>query len=412
MCQSTIIVAMRIPSMSMGDKCGEYRLIRKIGEGGIGTVWLGHDPGLDRHVAIKSLRPEYEKNSVLARRFLREAKATARLSHPNIVTIYQIALLANGQPYIVMEYLDSGSLSDRVKAAGVLNWQDACRFAADAACGLAEAHAAGIIHRDVKPANLMLTSSGGVKVVDFGLAHAETIEPELTHPGAFLGSPSYVSPEQAAGSKPTPASDIYALSVTLHVLLTGKLPFVHEDSAVVLEHHRLTPFPDVRKMAPGTPQKLAEYMQQMAAKAAGDRPASMKEVERFLRMLAAGEELPAKEAEKSEKPIVVNFPVKARSAPVMKKSVGMPKYAESIRREEAAKPAAGGSSSGPVNLARLMELSKQVEQSRASGNSAAEMNGWRELYDEYTRMGRDDDARLAARRAMMLYTQLHRPGEN
>lgn len=401
---------MHIPAMSMGDKCGEYQLIRKIGEGGIGTVWLAHDPGLDRHVAIKFLRPEYEKNSVLARRFLREAKATARLSHPNIVTIHQIGQLASGQPYIVMEYLDAGSLSDRIRASGVIRWQEACQYAADAACGLSEAHAEGIIHRDVKPANLMLTSAGGVKVVDFGLAHAETIEPELTHPGAFLGSPSYVSPEQAAGAKPTPASDIYALSVTLHVLLTGKLPFAHEDAAVVLEHHRLTPFPDVRKLAPNTPHRLAEFLQQMAAKLPDQRPASMKEVERVLRSVAPDgvESEPAKKRKKKESAAPTPVEVtKKEPAETVRKILQNIRPLEQMRREiQAVKPAE------KLDLTRIRELSQQVEKSRASGDSVAEMNGWRDLFDEYSRLGREDDARLAARRAMMIYTQLHKPAVN
>ncbi len=421
---------MRIPAMSLGDKCGEYRLIRKLGEGGIGTVWLAHDPGLDRQVAIKSLRPEYEKNSVLARRFIREAKATARLSHPNIVTIYQIGHALSGQPYFVMEFLDSGSLADKVRATHGLQWPLACRYAAQAARGLAVAHKSGIIHRDVKPANIMLTSSGAIKVVDFGLAHADTIDPEITHPGAFLGSPSYVSPEQAAGAKPTPASDIYALGITLYVLLTGKPPFANDDAAVVLEQHKMAPFPDIRKIAPHVPQELANVISTMAAKKAEDRPASMTKVEQTLLAIASAAAAAVAPAivPKTE-PVIASAKqqtAKKSAAPRKKTTFKITVYEPDVAMyppvddtdmppEEPA-PAIANEPPTADMIAqadqRVRVLSQQVEQSRVSGDSATELDGWRKLFDEYSRIGREDDARLAAKRAVAIYAAMHHSGVN
>lgn len=409
---------MQIPAMSMGDSFGEYQLIRKLGEGGIGIVWLAYDPRLNRKVAIKTLRPEFETNSILTRRFLREAKATAQLSHPNIVTIYHADESPTGQIYIVMEYLDAGSLADIVKATVIIPWREACRFAAQAACGLYMAHQAGIIHRDVKPANLMRSTIGTVKVVDFGLAHAESIEPELTHSGVFLGSPSYVSPEQSWGVTPTPASDIYALGITLFVLLTGKLPFTGDEKSVIIEHHRRTPFPDVRALAPNTPRPLAEFLQKMAAKKPEHRPASMKEVEATLLAIMNHEQGARQPDENSPSNPAQNVSSTPIPASINQKKTTFPSAQQSTPNHVTPNNMWKARKRGPTeslssaDMARLRDLSRQVEQSRASGDSAAEMNGWRELFEEYTRIGREDDARLAARRAIMLYTQLHRPGIN
>ena len=238
------------PQLSSQATIGPYTLLRKLGQGGMGTVWLGYDQALDRHVAIKELRQSGGKNSTLTRRLVREAQAAARLNHPNTVTIYQI-LQERESPCVVMEYVDGGSLAEHLQDHGAMTWRAATQAIRDAAAGLTAAHEAGIVHRDIKPANLLKTKRGLVKLADFGLARWAEADAELTHPGAFLGSPAYVSPEQAAGRKADARSDIYSLMCTYYALLTRTPPFVDDDVAVILERHGREVFPDPRAVVGG-----------------------------------------------------------------------------------------------------------------------------------------------------------------
>ncbi len=246
------------PQLSEQNTLGPYHLLRTLGEGGMGTVYLAHDPALSRHVAIKILRlhdtsPATQPN--MTKRFMREARSAAKLNHPNVVTIHTVGQSdgSPARPYLVMEFIDGGSMADHLRRIGPLDWPAATRAIRDALFALIAAHDASIIHRDIKPANLMQTKDGHIKLVDFGLARAalDSHDPDLTFPGAFVGSPSYASPEQAAGSLHLDArSDLYSLAATWYTLVAGQPPFVDDDPAEVLRRHLTERFPDLRDFAP------------------------------------------------------------------------------------------------------------------------------------------------------------------
>jgi serine/threonine protein kinase len=201
-----------------------YRLVRLLGFGGMGSVWLAEHTVMGRSVALKVIRPEFLAKTGAVERFRREVRAAAQLNHPNIATAFD-ADEASGSHFLVMEYVSGETLADIVKR-GPLPVADACRAIRDAARGLAHAHAAGLIHRDVKPSNLIRTIDGTTKVLDFGLVGAEADEPGLTGENMVLGTPDYISPEQAKDSRTADArADVYSLGCTLYHLLSGQSPF-------------------------------------------------------------------------------------------------------------------------------------------------------------------------------------------
>jgi serine/threonine-protein kinase len=196
---------------------GRYRLVERLGAGGMSVVWRGYDEVLGRPVAVKLLAAQLTKDPDLRGRVRREARAAARLSHPNITNVYDYGEAPDGTPYVVMELVDGQSLAQRM-ASGPLPWASAVRVAAQVASALAAAHAQGLVHRDVTPANVML-SRGGVKVVDFGIAAVAG-----ERDAAVLGTPSYLAPEQRAGGPAQAATDVYALGLLLYHAATGRLP--------------------------------------------------------------------------------------------------------------------------------------------------------------------------------------------
>src|SRR3989440_2257516 len=196
---------------------GRYRLVERLGAGGMSVVWRGYDEVLGRPVAVKLLAADLAADADLRGRVRREARAAARLSHPNITNVYDYGEAADGTPYVVMELIDGQSLAQRM-ASGPLSWNSAVRVAAQVASALAAAHAQGLVHRDVTPANVML-SRAGVKVVDFGIAALAG-----ERDAAVLGTPSYLAPEQRAGGPAQAATDVYALGLLLYHASTGRLP--------------------------------------------------------------------------------------------------------------------------------------------------------------------------------------------
>ncbi|MGZ6296794.1 MAG: Stk1 family PASTA domain-containing Ser/Thr kinase [Candidatus Limnocylindrales bacterium] len=215
-----------------------YRLVERLADGGMATIWRARDEQLGRDVAIKQLHREYGRDASFVARFRQEATAAASLSHPNIVSVYDLGADADGSPYIVMELVEGQDLAHILRDRGALPVNPAARIALDVADALAAAHARGIIHRDIKPSNIRVTRSGQVKVVDFGIARALS-EAQLTLPGTTLGSVQYMSPEQARGEDVTPASDIYSLGLVMYEMLTGRRPF-QGDSAAAVAMARLT----------------------------------------------------------------------------------------------------------------------------------------------------------------------------
>lgn len=222
---------------------GGYRLTSLLGRGGMGEVWLAFDTQLERDVAVKLMRKELLANEDALRRFTREARAVARLNHPNIVHVYAFGD-ENGLTYFVMELVDGETVSQYMKRVRKIPLNDALPIVLQAIEGLSYANARGIIHRDIKPSNLMLTGDARVKIADFGLAKMIEHDTQMTAAGTAMGSPNYMSPEQARGEEADHRSDIYALGVSLYQMLTGELPFTAQSPVSVLLKQIQEPLPE------------------------------------------------------------------------------------------------------------------------------------------------------------------------
>src|SRR3954447_16820242 len=219
-----------------------YELGEEIGRGGMADVFLAHDRLLDRRVAVKVLLPEFASDAISVERFRREAQAAAGLNHPHIVAVYDWGE-EDDTSFIVMEYVPGQTLREILQAHVRLGPTDAARIAAEIADALSFAHAHGVVHRDVKPGNVLITPQGDVKVTDFGIARSETSEP-LTKTGAVLGTATYFSPEQAQGFPLDGRSDVYALGVVLYEMVTGVAPFTASTPvSIAYKHVRETPAP-------------------------------------------------------------------------------------------------------------------------------------------------------------------------
>jgi serine/threonine-protein kinase len=256
-----------------------YEILERIGAGGMGVVYRARDRRLSRVVALKRLSEQLIDHPKAVRYFLREARAVAGLSHPNIVTLYDVDE-EDGVPFLTMELLDGSNLSQLVSARGPFSSADTARLGAQAAAGLACAHDHGIVHRDVKSANLFLTRARVLKVMDFGLA---AMAEELRRAGTVLGTPQYMAPEQASGRAADHRVDLYALGVTLFHLATGSWPFEDGD---ILQHHRHTPAPDPRTRRPDLAASLAELILACMAKEPDKRPATAEDVATRLEAIA------------------------------------------------------------------------------------------------------------------------------
>src|SRR3712207_2039152 len=201
---------------------GRYRILRKLGSGGMANVYLAEDEDLGRRVAIKILNDRYATDDSFNERFRREAKSAAALSHPNIVSIYDRGD-AEGRPYIAMEVIEGRSLKELIVASGSLPIAQAIEYAKQILNALRFAHRNGIIHRDIKPHNILLGAEDRLKVTDFGIARAGASQ--MTEVGSIMGTAQYLSPEQARGAPVTAASDLYSAGIVLYEMLTGKTPF-------------------------------------------------------------------------------------------------------------------------------------------------------------------------------------------
>jgi serine/threonine protein kinase len=267
-----------VPNPQSGTLLGAYRVEGTIGSGSMGEVFRGIDTGLNRRVAIKLLSEKHRDSPELRQRFVREGRAVAAISHPNVVQVFATGSF-DDRPYIAMELLDGADLGSIVEKQGPLDSLSAAHAALDAAQGLAAAARAGLIHRDVKPSNLVRLADGRVKVTDFGLAKPVDpgSEPALTAMGVVVGTPDYIAPEQARGEAIDERVDIYALGGTLYFLLIGVPPFrtgrpAEDKYLKVVARHLRNPAPDARQANPACDRELAELTRTMMAKKPAERP--------------------------------------------------------------------------------------------------------------------------------------------
>jgi serine/threonine protein kinase len=246
--------------------------VRVLGQGGMATVEFAHDLELERPVAIKRLAENLAANDEFKRRFLREARLAARLSHPNIVAVYDVGD-EDGHPFIVMEYVEGKTLADLLRPRGRLEPEEAVALALQVCAGLETAHQAGLVHRDVKPQNLLVTPGGTVKIADFGIARSLDAT-ELTAAGTVLGTAAYLAPEQAAGETVTAAADVYALGAVLYELLTGRPPFVADSLAELVARQQEGTITPVRELAPDVPAATEDAVVHALARDPEYRPPS------------------------------------------------------------------------------------------------------------------------------------------
>ncbi|MFI5757503.1 protein kinase [Streptomyces sp. NPDC051569] len=261
---------------------GRYELSTVIGQGGMGQVWTAYDQRLDRRVAVKLLRPDRMAAATgadeMRRRFVRECRVTAQVDHPGLVTVHD----AGGDEedlYLVMQYVEGADLADHLAEHDPYPWPWAVAIAAQLCAVLAAVHAVPIVHRDLKPRNVMVRPDGTVTVLDLGVASViDTDTTRLTHTGSPIGSPAYMAPEQAMGGAVGPYTDLYAVGVLLHELLSGEVPFAGSTALGVLHRHLYEPPRPIRGLRPEVPEALEALVLRLLAKDPQHRPAGAQEV--------------------------------------------------------------------------------------------------------------------------------------
>ena len=268
--------------IAKGQKISDrYQIIKSIGEGGMANVYLAYDTILERNVAVKVLRGDLANDEKFVRRFQREALQASSLSHPNIVEVYDVGE-DNGEYYIVMEYVEGKHLKNLLKKRGKLTIPEVVDIMLQVTSGLSIAHDSYIIHRDIKPQNIMILDNGLVKLTDFGIALAMN-STQLTQTNSVMGSVHYLPPEQASGKGATLQSDIYSLGILMYELLTGKLPFRGENAVEIALKHLKETMPSIRKEIPDIPQSIENIILRATAKNPKNRYADAREMHEDLK---------------------------------------------------------------------------------------------------------------------------------
>ena len=257
-------------------------MIERVGRGGMGEVFRAMDPALDRVVAVKILAPAMADNPEARRRFLREARAAAAVCHEHVVTIHAVDD-SGDLPYLIMQFVAGRSLQEKIDREGPLGLKEILRIGMQVASGLAAAHAQGLVHRDIKPANILLENGvERVKITDFGLARAAS-DPGLTRSGTIVGTPNYMSPEQARGEAVGPRSDLFSLGGVLYAMATGEPPFAADSAYAVLRRVCDDAPRPIRELNPESPDWLAATIGRLMAKTQEGRFATAEEVAELLR---------------------------------------------------------------------------------------------------------------------------------
>lgn len=254
----------------VGENIGPYRLIEQRGQGGMATVFKAYHPALDRYVAIKVMHPAFTQEENFLARFRREAQVVARLEHPNIVPVYDYAEYEN-RPYLVMKFIEGETLKRRLER-GPIAWQELLKIVESVGAALSYAHAQGVLHRDVKPSNVLLANDGRIYLADFGLARIAEAGESTISTDSMLGTPQYISPEQALGRKDLDQRvDIYSFGVVLYELLVGRVPFSADTPYSIIHDHIYAPLPLPRSLNPNLSEAVERVLLKALAKDRNDR---------------------------------------------------------------------------------------------------------------------------------------------
>jgi serine/threonine protein kinase len=310
----------------MGTKLsGRYRIEDEIGSGGMSTVYCAFDETLERQVALKILHSDISSDPAALERFRREARTVAQLSHPHVVMVID-AGEDQGHPYIVFEHVRGETLKDRIRREGPLPIAEAVAYAIEIGRALSAAHERGLVHRDVKPQNVLIDEEGRAKVTDFGIALG--LESEgLTAVGRVVGTTDYVSPEQAMGHEVTGQSDVYSLGVVLFEMLSGSVPFKGESGVSVAMKHVQEGIPDIQKRRPGVSAALAAVLERATAKELQNRYASMDEFVQDLEEVLTYETARTGEATGEATAILSELPANiVRSRPIWRRLLPIAAY--------------------------------------------------------------------------------------
>ncbi|HUA45890.1 MAG TPA: serine/threonine-protein kinase [Solirubrobacteraceae bacterium] len=272
---------MSVSDPRVGSQIGEYNVDAVLGEGGMGKVYTATGPDGDR-VALKLVKDDYARDETFRRRFYREARIAQTVKHPNVVPVLTTGEV-DGLPYMAQRFIEGMSLDEKLKRDGPLDVQTAVQVCTDVAAGLEALWAAGMVHRDVKPANILLDGTGHCYITDFGLAK-DTQGSLLTLPGQALGSMDYMAPEQIRGEPVTAATDIYALGCVMYECMCGRPPFAEVQGMRILWAHLQDPPPDPRSVRPEIPEEFSRTLLVALEKDAAKRPQTAGE---YARMLAA-----------------------------------------------------------------------------------------------------------------------------
>ncbi len=320
----------------IGTFIGEYEIIGQLGMGGMGVVYRARQFNLAREVAIKLLPEEYGRDSEYIERFLREARAAARLNHPNIVQVYDAGVYEDHY-FFVMELIHGKNAGDIIRNESRISERDSIRMILQAALGLGFAHHAGIIHRDVKPENLILNADGTLKICDLGLAKwgFSQVDRKITQSGMTIGTPFYIAPEQVRGVDVDHRADIYSLGATFYHMLTGQHPFEGQNHADIMLSHLKKPFPDPRLVHPDLSEECVKLLQRMTQKAPEKRCQSMDEVVDAACMIIGARELQGMVSPEVAKRLSQRFMERSRSK-VATKSGNLAEVERIVRKKQLA----------------------------------------------------------------------------
>lgn len=288
-------------------KFGHYEVTAELGRGGMGVVYKGWEPSLNRKVAIKCLGEHLLNDADLVERFTREAKATAALNDPNVIQIYYIGK-EQDQPFFAMEYIEGQSLDDILKGGNALSVKHAKNILKQACKGLSAAHKIDLVHRDIKPANIMITTNGTLKIVDFGIARTREYGDKLTNTGEFVGTPGYLSPEVCIGKEVDERSDIFSLGIVFYEMLAGKVPFENDSPLGLMLEVVQSEIPDIRALNKKVDKKTSYILNKMIAKSPDERYQTCEEIIRDLGNVNDKQSISSLKKEA----IVVSHPVKSK----------------------------------------------------------------------------------------------------